>query len=290
MESIENLFFVQQFLDSEKILKIRKLESDWTSEIEVHYNSRVEQLLKLQEKEMIAQRIIDSPDQTELYFTTEKETGRQIAHYRLISEEESHIEWRESTNSLDDTKLSLLSNLYFEYRVEPKIFEELSAKERLFFYEVMRLYSIRYRSFAWILDDYTQLLDKRGFRNNPRYFYLRSLTDNQFVYELDVKLTKGSRERRYYYRILNGFFGRNNLTFEEVLKRFFFHPLSEREKRKSKRLVRHKGYRDHGSLGSEISKTLKDQSSDWSIRESELQRQKAQQDFIDFAQAFQGWM
>lgn len=172
--------------------------------------------------------------------------------------------------------------------VKPSFVKDFSAKEKLFIYEVLRLASIEYPEIKYILDDLQNLLKKRGYQNE-RYFYLNSLTDNQFSYEIDCLVDPGSTYRRIYYRKLSCNFGRKQLSLEEVFNEYFFTDFIELNRPRAKRKQRHKGYRDHGSLGSEFSKTLKQQAGDWSIIEKEEQRRKQADDFLSFLSGLSGW-
>lgn len=173
-------------------------------------------------------------------------------------------------------------------QVRPEFMKDFSSTEKEFIYELLRGATINFPKIRFILEDLRNLFKQRGYFNE-RYLYLESLTDNQFAYELDCKLTEQTKSRRRYYRLLNSKFGKKRLTLKEVLLNYLFTDFVEVNRRRAKRVVRHKGYRDHGSLGSEFSKTLKQQSCDWSIREREEQRQKSRKDFIEFLSGFSGW-
>jgi hypothetical protein len=171
--------------------------------------------------------------------------------------------------------------------VKPSFVRNFSATEKCFIYEILRLTSIEFPKIRYILDDLQQLLRRRGYQNE-RYFYLSSLTDNQFAYDIDVKLTPGNPNRRRYYRLFSSYFGRERLTLEQVFDKYFFTDIVELNRPKAKNKVRHKGYRDHGSLGSEFSKTLKQQSNDWSLRKTEEEREKLKNDYLRFLAGFAG--
>lgn len=172
--------------------------------------------------------------------------------------------------------------------VKPSFMKDFGPKEKEFIYEIIRGISIEFPEVRYLLEDLRELYRKRGYQND-RYFYLESLTDNQFSYELDTKLLPKTKSRRIYYRKLSSKFGRKQLTFDQILQEYFFTDFIELNRPKAKKVQRHKGYRDHGSLGSEFSKTLKQQSGDWSIRESEEHKKKKEQDLLDFLHSFAGW-
>lgn len=176
----------------------------------------------------------------------------------------------------------------FIMTVKSNFVRDFSAKEKEFIYEILRGVTIVEPCLRYILEDLDQLLRKRGYQNE-RYFYLSSLTDNQFSYELDTKVLPNTKSRRTYYRKRSMKFGRKQLTLQEVFLQYFFTDIIELNRPRAKKTQRHKGYRDHGSLGSEFSKTLKQQSCDWSIREYEEQRKKEREDFLAFLSSFAGW-
>ena len=176
----------------------------------------------------------------------------------------------------------------FIMTVNSKFVRDFSATEKCYLYELLRLTSIEFPEIRFILDDLQNLLKRRGYQNE-RYFYLSSLTDNQFAYEIDCKLTPKSPSRREYYRKRSTKFGKKQLTLEEIIDKYFFTDIIELNRPRAKRKIRHKGYRDHGSLGSEFSKTLKQQSCDWSLREKEEKKEKLRNDFLSFLLGFSGW-
>jgi hypothetical protein len=57
-------------------------------------------------------------------------------------------------------------------------------------------------------------------------------------------------------------------------------------KQKPKKLQRHKGYRDHGSLGSDYSKTRKQQSTDWTVREEILDMEAREDTYLPLIKGF----
>lgn len=172
--------------------------------------------------------------------------------------------------------------------VKPSFVRDFSSEEKLFIYEILRLAAIESPQLMYLIEDLQNLLKRRGYQHE-RYFYLQSLTDNQFSYEMDCKLDYSNRSRRRYYRMLNTKFGKKQLSLKEILEQYFFCDFIELNRPRAKKKIRHKGYRDHGSLGSEFSKTLKQQSCDWSLRELEEERIKRRSDLISFLTGFGGW-
>lgn len=82
----------------------------------------------------------------------------------------------------------------------------------------------------------------------------------------------------------------NQYSIEQIFDQLILRNPKECYKRLQKRVQRHKGYRDKGSLGTDYSRTLKDQSTDWSIREKILQKEKDREDLLDLLLGLQGWI
>lgn len=172
--------------------------------------------------------------------------------------------------------------------IKPSFMKDFGPKEKEFIYEILRGITIEFPESAYLLEDLRQLFKRRGYRN-ARYLYLETLTDNCFAYELDTKLLPKTPTRRYYYRLFSQKFGKKRLTLAQVFQEYFFTDFVELNRPKPKKVQRHKGYRDHGSLGSEFSQTLKQQSTDWTLREDAERREKLKQDLLDFLSGFGGW-
>lgn len=203
----------------------------------------------------------------------------------------SRLKVRSSSRDFENKVLS--GNFEIEYRTNLGLLRGLGSEYKLYVYLILRLLKIRFEKgyFAILFEDYCNYLNKRTFSNNERYFYLSHLKDNMFEYEIDTVLWN-QKSRRNFYRILySKISSKNNIRLidliVEICKSLDVYFIS---KDRPKRLQRHKGYRDHGSLGSEFSKTLKDQSSDWSIIEEERQRKKNQKDFLMFLLGANGWI
>lgn len=194
------------------------------------------------------------------------------------------------TSRVEDlAERGLLQNEYFSVAINPELMKKTTGKEKVFIYEIIRSLAIADQRFGYILFDLQELYRKRGFRSE-RYFYLQSLTDNMFIYEIDCKVDINNSERRYYFRQINGHFGRDQLTFSELLSKYLIILPKEIKKRTPRKRVRHKGFRDHGSLGSEFSRSLKQQSRDWTLREEEQRRKKKIEDFRNFLWGLGGWI
>lgn len=172
--------------------------------------------------------------------------------------------------------------------IKPSFMRDFGPKEKEFIYEILRGVSIEFPKVKFLLEDLRQLFKNSNYQND-RYFYLESITDEMFSYELDCKLTPETESRRKYYRKLSSKFGKNSLTLSQVFDKYFFTDFIELNKKQAKKKQRHKGYRDHGSLGSEFWRTKKQQSGDWSIREREEQKKKSREDLLSFLHGFAGW-
>lgn len=177
----------------------------------------------------------------------------------------------------------------FEYRIKTKKFMKLSQRERLFCYKILRIMAIQTQDslLQYILFDIESC--KRIFENSDEYFYLSSLSDSQFAYEIDTEIMyHGERFYGQYfqkYRISK----QQELSIYQIFTEILVPIRIDIRKQKPQRAQRHRGYRDHGSLGSELSRTRKDQSQDWSIKEAEEQRKIRKQQFLDLLLGFAGW-
>jgi hypothetical protein len=184
------------------------------------------------------------------------------------------------------TNKLLTGDFYLDTRfVKSSIIRELSAEERMYIYEVLRLACSLLPGLKILMDDYDSLLHSRGFLNKERYLYLSSLSENSFNYEMDTILGPWNpKARRRYYRLKSSYFGRRHLSLLEVFKEYFFQLPVLKKKPLAKKKVRHKGYRDHGSLGSEYSQVHKEERDDVWVQEKYRQKEKDRQDLIDFLQ------
>lgn len=226
-----NLAFVRAFLEKLHLVLDPVLEENWSSEEQVLYISRVEDLFEQ----------------------------------------------------------NCLQNRYFDCYTVRSIMKELSGNDKLFLYIALRLLAIDDPRYALPFVSYQSLLDKHSFKNNDQYFYFSNINDAMFAYEIDVKLTPGNPNRRLLYRKLNSKYKNNKLSLAEVCQKYIFRKPQEYHKRLKKRVQRHKGYRDHGSLGSDLSQTRRDQAQDWSILQKARDREQERDDLLSFCQAFQGW-
>jgi hypothetical protein len=176
-----------------------------------------------------------------------------------------------------------------DFRINPIIVKKLTSKEKNRIYTILRIISIATDSGAWksLLEDYNNLLRKRGFRHE-RYLYLNSLSDSYFAYEIDCILTKGTTSRRNFYREIKSKYCKNTLTLEELLLKYFKIKLIRLNKKHPIRLQRHKGYRDHGSLGTGDRTLERDIQTDIWIQKREEERKKKTEDLLAFLRGLNG--
>lgn len=185
-----------------------------------------------------------------------------------------------------------------KFCTKAKIIRQLSPKQKIKIYELLRMLTIENNSDNWfsvLFSDVLEFYAKLGIKQNLRYSYLSKLTDAQFSYEFD-ELFWSNKRRTNYFRVLNSpvMDSENHKIYDNLFEVLIaliksFHVVfifKDHPKRKAFR----KGYNDHGSLGSEFSKTLKQQSSDWSLNEEELKRKKQADDFHKLLLGLSGWI
>lgn len=204
-----------------------------------------------------------------------------------ISELEVRYNSREFESKLQTGKYDVVS------RIDPKVLRNLTSTQKMNIYIMLRLLVQECDSgyLRMVFSDYKEYLTKRTFFNNDRYFYLSSLTDSMFNYEIDTLLWNNKSKRDLYRKLSQREQQQNNKnTFElleEILSSYQFSLI---EKHRPKRVQRHKGYRDHGSLGSDFSKTLKQQANSAEWKEICEKAEKEKQDFLNFLWALHGWI
>lgn len=204
-----------------------------------------------------------------------------------ISELEVRYNSREFESKLQSGKYDVVS------RIDPKVLRNLTSTQKMNIYIMLRLLVQECDSgfLRMVFSDYKEYLTKRTFFNNDRYFYLSSLTDSMFNYEIDTLLWNNKSKRDLYRKLSQREQQQNNKnTFElleEILSSYQFSLI---EKHRPKRVQRHKGYRDHGSLGSDFSKTLKQQANSAEWKEICEKAEKEKQDFLNFLWALHGWI
>jgi hypothetical protein len=180
-----------------------------------------------------------------------------------------------------------------------KIIRQLSPKKKILLYELVRMLALKHQGkenwFGILLADLEAFYAKTGINQNLRYLYLSNLSDNQFCYEMDTRLW-GRRSRTNFFRLLNEPIVNNQ---NQVIYKNFFEVLNAiilglhvefTFKNHPKKKVYRKGYNDHGSLGSEYSRTLRQQSKDWSLCQTEQKRKDLINNYLDFFLGLNGWI
>jgi hypothetical protein len=160
-----------------------------------------------------------------------------------------------------------------------KMYLSLTSKHKYFFLLVLRDYSIW--SGDWLAKFiFLELVDLSIKKNITESGYILSVvtcSENRFLYTLSEQLWD-RRQRQILSSVLN-----DDLSCKEgkkswewlFLNIFSLIGITKFRRSEPTKVQRHKGYRDHGSLGSEFSRTLRQQSSDYSILERELELQRA---------------
>jgi hypothetical protein len=201
---------------------------------------------------------------------------------KLCPAEEIGLEYSREVNKDNSSQFE------FFIQINPKVLKELSPDEKVRIYEILRIFSLTDLSgWKYIFEDYNNLLRKRGFRHE-RYLYLNSLSDSLFAYEIDCILTKGYPSRRNFYRRIFSKYQKNQTSLKDLLLKYFRVKIVKINKKRPKRLVRHKGYRDRGSLGTSDRILEHDIQTDVWLREKENLRKKHLEDFIEFLHGFNG--
>lgn len=201
---------------------------------------------------------------------------------KLCPAEELDHEYSRAVNRSDIENYEIIMTL------SPEVLKRISSEEKVLLYEILRLFSLTDNSWwKYIFHDYNEMLRKRGYLHE-RYLYLNSMNDNFFAYQLDCTLTKDTDSRRNFYRRFNSKFLRNTLTLEELLLKYFRISVKVIKRKIPKRKEYHKGYRDHGSLGTGDRKLVRDIQTDVWIQKEEKERRKRSQDFLRILRGLDG--
>lgn len=181
-----------------------------------------------------------------------------------------------------------------EFIFSQKLLKLVKGSEKVFLYIIARIVKLREESFLYslFLERLEDFYKRSNLQANERYFYLSSLSDEMFCYEIDSILWN-QKSRRDFYRKINTPIG--NYKKEKVSLIQFYQKLLESfdiklvPKQTPKKKVRHKGYRDHGTLGSDISRTNRNQRGDWELVQKEQAKQADKDNLLNFLWGFGGW-
>lgn len=172
-----------------------------------------------------------------------------------------------------------------------KIYLKLTARQKFFFLLVLRDYSIW--SGDWLAKFiYTELVSlsiKKNITESGDILSIISCSNNRFLYTLSEQL-----QDRQYRQILSSVLNdkilntKNKKTWDWLFFNLFsLVKITKYRRSEPVKVERHKGYRDHGSLGSEFSRTLRQQSSDYSVIEKQQEHQRVH--LQKLKQWYHGW-
>jgi hypothetical protein len=160
-----------------------------------------------------------------------------------------------------------------------KMYLSLTAKHKYFFLLVLRDYSIWSGDWLakYIFLELVDLSIKKNITESGFILSVITCSENRFLYTLSEQL-QDRRQRQVLSSVLN-----DDLCCKEgkkswewlFLNIFSLIGITKFHRSEPAKVQRKKGYRDHGSLGSEFSRTLRQQSSDYSVLERELELQQA---------------
>lgn len=179
----------------------------------------------------------------------------------------------------------------YELRTNYRLLKHLSADQKIDLYIILRILRLSYpenERLKLFLFDLEEIFKKKQIDQNDRYFYLSHLDDKYFeLFIFDLFLTKKNL-RFFARRIHQKIPEKDNQTILEILISWLQSPIRMIfiSRQKPKKLQRHKGYRDHGSLGSDYSKTRKDQSTDWTVREEMLEQEAREDTYLPLIKGF----
>lgn len=190
------------------------------------------------------------------------------------------------TEKLESGNFELVINTNYRY------LKELTGKQKVDLYVILRILHLLYpenKRLNFIYFDVTECFNKKGLKQNDRYFYLSSLSDKLFeLYIYDIFMVRKSY-RFFARRINQKLQNYNQKNLVQVLQEFLIQDLKFYllSKKKPAKVQRHKGYRDHGSLGSEFSRTRKDQSRDWTVQQEEEYKHRREDVYLPL---LEGWL
>lgn len=184
-------------------------------------------------------------------------------------------------------------NYDVECRIHSKVLKKLSSRQKLEIYILLRILSQdeKNKICRLVFLDYKNYLTKITFTNNSKYSYLSYLSENQFNYEIDSILwRKQSKEK--YFSYLNQRFSNyeNKNVFDILIEILLSYKIHLIERSRPKKVQRHRGYRDHGSLGSDFSRTLRQQSQSGEWKEIIEREEREKRDYLQFQLGLAGWI
>lgn len=171
-----------------------------------------------------------------------------------------------------------------------KFFKYLNPKEKFNFYLYLRIlrteFEIDSSCLFWINSSLDILL--KELTGSEIVKTISNLEDNYFrVWLEDYFFQKG--KKRTFFSCIYGKRKRGNRSislFELVLEGTFFPKVNLKKIKKPTKEQFRKGYRDHGSLGSDFARTNKEASWDVWVQEEINRRNKEQEDRLKFLKGF----
>lgn len=229
----------------------------------------------------------------EFYSTLECFLDRKFQVYFTQDFEATRSSQLKIDNSSRDPIIPDTTNFELEFRLKDfKKFMKLSGRQKFLVWMISRYFSIRlknsnFKSWGFLSFDLTNLLTSRGFDSYPKYSYLRKFDDVHFLVAIN-ELFGSKSEIREIARQLGNPAKPYGLSLYEFLinPELFCVSAQYYPKRKSKRLIRHKGYRDHGSLGSDASRIRREEDRDFQLTKQAWEDEIHRDDFDDFIRGF----
>lgn len=195
-----------------------------------------------------------------------------------------------------ELKKTLNETVDWNYTISPKTFKVLKREREIFFvYMILRLCVIRSNgnspALELVFSDFKARIPKNYFRNDSEYLLLLKLPDQFFCYRLDEILTPGFKSRRNFYRKYsnNSLITTKKITFSEFVSKYLRLRLIKSYQPTPKRLIRHKGYRDKGSLGKSRTST-EEIANDWFLEEERRKRKEKLEENIKLQLGLMGFL
>lgn len=195
-----------------------------------------------------------------------------------------------AANSSRVTEKLLSGNYSLEFRTKVKVLGNLTASQKCDLYLLIRILHLKFpenKRISYYFLDISEYYKKKMINQSPGYFYLSTLDDIHFkMYIRDILGSKN--EIRFLSRRIHMKINEKGENLLDLLLRYLQEPIQLIfiSKHKPKELQRHKGYRDHGSLGSEFSRTIRDQARDYTIQERFKEELKRKTDLAQFIEGF----
>lgn len=192
------------------------------------------------------------------------------------------------TPKQDRTQIRL-GNIQIEARIDKRAFNKLLPKQRIVFYFLIRLAefeeNLSYVQVEW-RDSWKELLEKK--LSGSDIVFTMSNLHGYFLLEYFQSIYSSISKQRIFFSTL---VGKNKekkelSLLEKLSKDSFAFKFEIVVPKKPKKPQFRKGYRDHGSLGSELSRIRREERDDIYLRKSYELEEKAHRDTIAFLEGF----